>query len=57
MKIYHGSTFGEVDKVRLQVGLVIGVVRVPPIDLELIYELPDVALDGLMGLNCFFRMF
>jgi hypothetical protein len=56
-KFYHGATFGEVDKVGFQVGLVVGIVRAPPIDPELLYELVDVALDGAMGLNSLFCMF
>jgi hypothetical protein len=32
-------------------------VRAPPIYLELLHELFDVALDGAMGLNSFFCMF
>lgn len=56
-KIYHGAAFGEVDKVGFQVGLLVGIIRAPPVDSEFLYELLDVALDGAMGLSSFFCMF
>lgn len=53
---YHGTTVREIDFVRLKVGFAMRVIRVPPVDLELLLKSVDVLTDMVLRLGCFLRV-